>query len=242
MTLWLSFSSCQDHSTPQPPTQRFRLKRTTTTGLRSYASTVFNYSPDGRIANYVEYAANSSGLPGHTITLSYDTQGRLSSGQGESIDLYPIRYSYEYDTQGNLIAVKRYNDRTKSGTYVLGIVYDLIYSSSRFPDKVSVQAGLDTGFPSSRSERYTYSNGNVVTTQDNYSTTPAVYSYTTAANPFYGLVYGEPTVQLYSKNLQLVTNFVDTYDANGLIVKRFGAGGSSSPALDYTQTFEYEAY
>lgn len=242
LTVWLCLSSCQDHSVPQTPTQRFRLKRTSTTGLRSYAATVFNYGPDGRIASYVDYAGSSSGLPGHTIALSYDSQGRLSSAQGESIDIYPIRYTYSYDNQGNISSVKRYNDRTNSGNYVLGITYDLTYSSSRFPDKVSIQAGLDTGFPSSRSEQYTYMNGNVITTQDNYSTTPIVYSYTNGANPFYGLIYGEPNVQLYSKNLFFGSSYVDTYDANGLIVKRFSSGGSSSPQLNYTQTFDYEAY
>lgn len=244
LSLLVTLLSCQDHRIPQEPGQRFRVKKVSTFGLRDYQSTLFNYSPDGRIASYVDYVSSGlTNIPGHTVTLTYNQQGQLTSAQGESIDYYPIRYSYEYNAKGNMVSVKRYDDRNNSGNYALSSSYELTYSTTPFPDMVTKSIyDLIGGARQTNQEQYTYANGNVVSTYQTSIGASTSYTYSDKLNPFYGLIYRVPDASLYSKNVAIDTGLVDTYDANGLLIKRFRSGGPGASQNDFTETIEYEAY
>jgi hypothetical protein len=174
--------------------------------------------------------------------LNYDGQGRLMSAAGKSIDNYPLSYSYEYDSNGNIISVKRYDDQTNSGTPTLRYTYQLDYAGLKAPSKLTTTLFGSSGQTTS-SQQYTYSNENL--TRIDYSDNPnqSLFTYGDKANPFYGLITAEPNSNAFSKNLSIDGRYIDSYDANGLLIKRVIPSGSpASTQNDVILTYEYEVF
>ncbi|GAB4032668.1 hypothetical protein [Spirosoma gilvum] len=247
LALLVSFSACQDHRIPQAPGSKFRIKKVTVgyENATDYSYSIYTYTNNGLLASIDQFSVkgNSSAVQNSKTVMTYDGQGKilkaemqLPSSNGATQWVPFQNYSYEYDKNGVITQVKRY-DLANPASPVLIDQYLLEYNAAKLPSKVSYTIGANQWV-----EQYTYIGGNVVKVDrnDNLSGLATLtFNYDNKSNPFYGLITGPPSYTIFSANNIIAPNQVYTYDSNGLLTKGTLAVSGFG---NYITKFEYEPY
>ncbi|WP_020600048.1 hypothetical protein [Spirosoma panaciterrae] len=247
LALMVSFSACQDHRIPQAPGSKFRIKKVTVgyENATDYSYSIYTYMSTGLLASVDQYTVkgNSAAVQNSKTVMTYDGQGKIlkaemqllsSNGAAQWVPFQ--NYTYEYDKNGIITQIKRY-DLANPASPVLIDQHLLEYNVARLPIKQSYTIGTHQWV-----EQYTYSGGNVVKVDrnDNLSgLSTLVFQYDDKPNPFYGLITGPPSYTIFSANNIITPNQIYTYDSNGLLIKGTLAVSGFG---NYITKFEYEPY
>ena len=242
--LFLSLSECSDHRLVGTD-QQFRIKTVAIRAARIAVIYSFNYDSMGRLVSFATRNHPDPATPSQLNVLQYDVQGRLvkSEAQPAQNGSGGRRTEYKYDVDGNLVSVITLVDDDLSGSYILQDEVILTYDGTgKVPVRIS---------DSKQVTILTYEASNVTQVISIYTgSNPAVpdtdtasYAYDERPNPLYNLSAALINtsiggLRLLSKNNVTNTDFILTYNANGLLMKRSNAGFN----LFYEETYEYEAY
>ena len=236
--MFLSLSECSDHRLVDTD-QRLRLKTVDVRAARIALIYSFNYNSAGRLVSFTTRNHPDPATPSQLNVLQYDMQGRLAQSDNGSGG----RTVYKYDADNNLVSVITLVDDNLSGNYILRDEVTLTYDGTgKAPIRISINSQVTTMI---------YKEGNVIQAVSiSAGSNPVVpdtnitkYTYDNRPNPLYNLstalintnISG---LRLLSKNNMTSTNFILTYNAQGLLKKRSNAGLT----LPFEETYEYEAY